>query len=409
MSDELRNAVTPHNAVAAWGLASNSRGQPLSTHDNVGLVLDHRPEILRGAHYDEFLDRVITTGREWRDDDDTTLAMWLQGSIGLSGVTPGMVAMVVSQRLRATPRHCVRDWLESLVWDDEPRIGAAMQTYWGATALPSQPEDYLCAVSRNFFLSLCARIRRPGCKADCMVVLEGEQGVGKERSLTALARDWYMVSQYPVTSMDFFRSLRGKWVVEIGELDSFNRGEKERIKLAVSTATDRCRTPHARRAEDVPRQCQFVGTTNKDDWGNDDTGLRRFWPIRVGRIDVDAIASDRDQLFAEAWHRLHEPDATWWQMPASALAAQADRQADDVWTLTVLDWLAGQTLREDITSAEVLSGALKLADRDMGRIEQLRVGTILRLAGWKRQTVRREGRPTKSWTKRDWYANDVPK
>jgi putative DNA primase/helicase len=348
--------------------------------------------------YDEFLGRVQLANsptREWADEDDTRLTAYMQDTCGLAGIKESLVASAVryiakQQRVK----HCVRDWLTAQVWDDEPRIDQLFQRYWGALVTAEQPQDYLCAVSRNFMLSLCARVRVPGCKADCMVVLEGRQGVGKERSLTALAGPWYMVSQYPVTSIDFFRAIPGKWIIEIGEMDSFNRGEKERIKLAVSTPVDRYRTPNARHARDVPRQCQFVGTTNKDDWGNDDTGLRRFWPVRCGRIDVDAIDRDRAQLFAEAWHRLHEPGASWWQMPTSTLHVQADRQVDDVWTSTVLSAIQFQS---DVAIADILRDTLKIRDADMTRLHQLRVGSILSLAGWTKRPARREGRLQKRW------------
>jgi predicted P-loop ATPase len=99
-------------------------------------------------------------------------------------------------------------------------------------------------------------------------------------------------------------------------------------------------------------------------------------------------------LFAEAYRRVQAGEP-WWLTPEQpTLAVQRDRQADDVWTTEVLEWLIGKS---DVTSAEVLSGALKIRTGDMTRTEQLRVGSILRLAGWKRQTIRRAGLPIKAW------------
>ncbi len=391
---KFRKTVTPHNAVAVWGLASNEKGKPHSTHANIGLALDHSPHMLRGAYYDEFLDKILVDGRDWRDDDDTGLCMWLQEHVGLTGITPGMVHAVVSHRLHQTPRHCVREYLDGLVWDGVERIAHAFEDGWGAEPSDTQPSDYLRAVSANFFIGLVARVTKPGCQLDTMPVFEGDQGAKKSSALRVLGGAWYMAATESVNSKDFQQTIRGSWLAEIPELDSFSRSDRDRVKSIISIPTDKYRPSYGRHAREFPRQCVFAGSTNKDDWGNDDTGLRRFWPVRCGIIDLVFISAQRDQLFAEALHR-YLAGATWWETPrAATLAAQADRQHDDVWTATVLEWCG---LKDDATSAEVLTGALRFREADIGRPEQNRIGSILRLAGWKRKPVRRGSKLVKAW------------
>jgi putative DNA primase/helicase len=371
---------------------------PRSTLANAVSVLQHDPQWADTTFwYDAFLDRVLLANspvREWRDDDDTRLTVYLQQSVPMATMSEAHTASAVRYVARQRTKHCVRDWLATLRHDGTPRLENALERYWGATATERQPAEYLQAVSANFLLGIVARVMLPGCQLDTMVILEGAQGIGKSRSLRALGGAWYMLASESVTHKDFFQSLPGKLIVEIGEMDSFTRAERERVKLAISTPVDRWRSSYGRRAEDHPRQCVFVGTTNRDDYGNDDTGLRRFLPVLCGAIDVLGLTRDRDQLFAEAYRRVQAGEP-WWLTPEQpTLAVQRDRQADDVWTTEVLEWLIGKS---DVTSAEVLSGALKIRTGDMTRTEQLRVGSILRLAGWKRQTIRRAGLPIKAW------------
>jgi predicted P-loop ATPase len=338
--------------------------------------------------HDEFLDRIMVANsptREWRDDDDTRLTVYMQQETCMPAIAESLVSSAVRHVARQRSRHCVRDWLTSLTWDGEPRIAHAFEDHWGAESSASQPCDYIRAVSANLFIGLVARVMAPGCHLDNMVVFEGAQGIGKSKALRTLGAPWYLLAAESVTSKDFFQALPGSWLAEIGELDSFSRAERERIKVAISTPEDTYRSSYGRYAQKHPRQSVFAGTTNRDDWGNDDSGLRRFWPLRCGLINIGAIADLREQWFAEAL-AAYRTGAHWWETPASARAVQADRQAEDAWTFTVLEWLTG---KEDATASEILVGALKFRESDIGLREQTRVGGILRLHGWVRKSLRR--------------------
>ena len=51
---------------------------------------------------------------------------------------------------------------------------------------------------------------------------------------------------------------------------------------------------------DVPRQFITFGSTNDLNYLMGVTGNRRFWPVAVGKIDLEGLARDRNQLWAEA-------------------------------------------------------------------------------------------------------------
>lgn len=404
--ERFRDAPAPQDFTDAWGLASNSKGSPLGNLANAVTVLQKDP--LWGPSrlwYDEFLGRVLIANsptREWRDDDDAQLTVYMQQAIGMTTIPEAQVASAARLVARQRSRHVVRDWLASLTWDGTERLEHAFEDFWGVETNERQPCEYVRPVSANFFLGLAARVAFPGCQLDNMVIFEGEQGIGKARALRVLGGEWYMLAAESIHNKDFFQALPGKWIVEIGEMESFSRAERERVKLVISTPIDRYRPSHARHARDFPRQCVFAGTSNRDDYGNDDTGLRRFWPVFCGTIDVDGLAAARDQLFAEAWARINA-GASWWVTPdRPTKAAQRDRQSEDVWTPLVLDYLDGAVIppsapKTEVQIHDILADACKLTPNQMTHITKLRVGSILRLAGWTKTVRRLNGRLAKIW------------
>jgi predicted P-loop ATPase len=117
-------------------------------------------------------------------------------------------------------------------------------------------------------------------------------------------------------------AVQGIWIYEIAELEGMWKSDVTKVKLFASKTYDKARPAWGRIREDRPRRCVFVATTNEPDYLRDTTGNRRFWPVNVGTIDLDAVARDRDQLWAEAvvlesgGEELVIPQALWPAMTA---------------------------------------------------------------------------------------------
>lgn len=383
----------------AWDvlLDRTDRGVLRTTVTNAVRVLQHDPTLgPKHIWCDEFLDRLFFANspvREWNDEDDTRLTVYMQETTGLSTISEQVVSKAVRMVAKQRTKHCVRDWLSSLKWDGVPRIDLAFEDHWGVVASEILPADYIRAASTNFFIGLAARIFQPGCQLDTMVVFEGLQGVGKTSALRVLGGDWYGVAHESVQRKDFFESLKGKWLIEIGELDAFSRAEVTRVKTVISTPTDRYRPSYGRASIDFQRQCIFAGTTNKDEWGNDETGLRRFWPIRCGEVNIETLKESREQLFAEAVYKF-QSGSTWWEMPASTLMVQAYRQSQDIWAGVVIEFIAS---RKRVVIQDILKQAIGMDTEKQGDREKKRVSRILRLLGWEESRIQENAIRTSYW------------
>jgi predicted P-loop ATPase len=330
--------------------------------------------------------------RPVRDEDVTQLQEWLQ-HLGLPRMGKETVHQAVDQRAREARVHPVREWLESLEWDGTPRLSGWLKTYLGATD-PDESGAYLIAVGRMFLIAMVARIFEPGCKADYLLVLEGQQGVEKSRACAGLAGQWFSDSLPSLSDKDSRQHLRDKWLVEIAELDAFNRAETEALKAYITRTHERYRPPYGRKDVIEPRQCLFIGTTNRDAYLKDETGARRFWPVKTGAFNIAALARDRDQLFAEAVDR-YRHDEHWWPDPAfekeHIRPQQDDRYEGDPWEGPIAQHLKG---RSETYVLEIARDALGFdVTAKVGSRDQHRIVAILTKLGWRRGKHSERGNP----------------
>jgi predicted P-loop ATPase len=402
---EIEDKLPPGRKLyAEWerlGVATSSNGSPICNVDNALRVLEGRPEFKELVWYDEFHKRYLTEFdmyswdngklREWSDVDCLNLTIFMQRHLGLRRMSDEMVHKACVSYAKRHLRNEPKDWFDGLTWDGVERCESFFSKYMGAAET-----EYVKAASRNFWISMVARIYVPGCQLDNMVILEGAQGIGKTRAMRAVGGDWYAAAKEVVTATDFFLVLHGKLIIEIAELDAFSKAETTRIKQVVSDPTDRYRSPYERGAQDHPRMCVFVGTTNESNYLRDNTGGRRFWPIKCGTILVDDIARDRQQLFAEAVSKFKAGES-WHIMPVDETRKeQENRRAVDEWEHIVAEYLDEKTT---VTTRDVAEH-LKIDINKLDMILQKRVAGILRTLGWDKKTVRANGgRHIRIWHK----------
>lgn len=365
---------------------TGSKGQPICNADAALQILEQHPLFADSIWLDTFSNHLMTTWEkripgEWQEADTQRLLIFLQRNIRLSKMSKSSVEDALGVFVLTKNRHAVKDWLKTLTWDGTPRIETFLTTYFSALDTP-----YVRAASRNFWVSLIARVTHPGCQMDHMLILEGPQNLGKTKALRILGGSWYLSMAESVMEKDFFQSLQGKLIVEIAEMDSF-RGfaEMNRIKQVLSTPTDHYRMPYGKRAVSYPRQCVFVGTTNETNYLRDPTGARRFWPIACGAIDIPALEIARDQLFAEAAVTFR-PGVTWWEMPSETVDEQEARREEDAWEAPVHEHLL---LKEEVTVKDVLCDGLQVPLGQVNRSDAMRVAAILRKLKWEKKRIRR--------------------
>jgi predicted P-loop ATPase len=356
--------------------------------DLVGLVgLDifaNRTMLLRRPPY-EGPSEAKFVRRQWSDIDDSNLVIWLQDQ-GMTYVDSSKVTRCVDVVARENAFDPVKDYLDSLRWDGTSRLDRAAVELLGA-----EDTIYNASVFAKFAMAAVARIYEPGCQVKSVLILEGEQDLGKSKFLAEwFGRRWFTDNLPDMHTKDARAQLLGSWAIEISELSALSRSAVEAVKAFLSAQTDKFRPSYGRHTIELPRRCVFAGSSNSSNWNRDSTGGSRFWPIEVHAIDIEKLRETRDQLWAEAVAR-YKAGEEWHIKDAAVLAVvreqQAERRDRSVWFDDVAHWL-NHNKPDHVTATKILEEVIRLELRDMDQRAKNQVADILRELGWKPKTVR---------------------
>ena len=295
------------------------------------------------------------------------------------------VRNAVLQAALASPYHPVRQYLNGLQWDGEARLSRYAVEILGAAPTPLNT-----AMLRKWFISAVARPLKPGCKVDTVLILVGAQGARKSTTFSVLVGEEYFVdSPIDVSSKDAFGVLRRAWILEWAELESMQRARNgDAAKAFITSTVDTYRPAYGRLDVQVARTGVIVGSTNQDEFLTDETGNRRYWPVTVGKIDIDKLRVWRDQLWAEAVVA-YRAGESWWLDSAQdqdLAKAQEAHVVTDAWETPVYAW-TNSHLSDGFSTAEVLNGALEKPAGQWGKQDAMRVAKLLRAGGWTQKKV----------------------
>ena len=291
-------------------LARTQKGNVKSSIENCVTVLCRDP-VLKGAICKNELTNKIDIVKPllWKrngtgitDVDMYQIQRYIETHYGISSdkAVNKAVSIVASEK----SYHPIREFLEDLHWDGKSRIAGLMTRFLGA-----DDNEYTREVMRLLMLAAVCRIYEPGCKFELMVCLVGGQGAGKSTFFRFLAvkDEWFTDDLKRMDDENAYSKMQGHWIIEMSEmLATVNAKSIEDIKSFLSRQKETYRIPYQTYAEDRPRQCIFVGTSNNLDFlPLDRTGNRRFAPVLVHpeRVEKHILADEKEsrEHIVQAW------------------------------------------------------------------------------------------------------------
>lgn len=377
--------------------------------ENICRVLREHPMFSATLRFDAFRNIFERkTDNEWHPFEDSE-AVDIQTSISIlfscfRKVGKEMVFDAIVKVSKENSYDSAADFIRGIKWDGKARLDHWLEETYG-----TPDDEYHRKIASNWVKGMVKRIIEPGCKFDYVLVLEGEQGIRKSTSLSVLAGEelGHVETTMSTDSKDFFMQFQGKAIIEFSEGETLSRTEVKRMKAIITVQSDKYRPPYGRVSVDNPRRCVFAMTTNQEEYLKDETGNRRWLPVRVfGNANTEWLEKNRLQLLAEAYKRVIVDHETTYEFPEEEMvAAQNERRVHDPNYERIVDWFFGELhdfeRKKGITVHQVYqfcyNGGMTIT-RPITRYEEMSIADVLRsILKLERQQNMRDGIRASRW------------
>jgi hypothetical protein len=395
----IQSAYDPKHPAWRKRLLRTEGGEIKSCLENFSICLSQHPDWQDGLCYDEFRNVVCVTdfapgGIQRGPLDDHAvidIRRWCERYF-LTG-NDEKIRAAIDAAARAYRFHPLREYIKNCKRDDVTRVPTFFQTYFGASDRDDNDTDkvdkykatYLSSVATMWGVSAIARIFKPGCQVDHLLVLEGPQGIYKSQALQALFGAEYFCDQMPhLADKDSSLQLRGKWCLELGEFDRMARYDSSTLKAFLTRQVDVYRKSYGRQTVDVPRQCIFAATVNPPEYLVDEEN-RRAWPVACTWVDVEKLRRDRNLIWAE-FYELYRKGTKWWptgdELRKLLMAEQEKREIENPYYGSVVEWIRQQTKTQGWATVDILKG-LDIRIEQYKSVDQ-HVAKVMRKLGYKK-------------------------
>lgn len=390
-------------------LEYTQKGTAKATVGNYMVVLRNDPLVRESMKYNKLTGRIDIVKKLWwneeicklDDDGRTYFYYFFERYYKLTSEKCMDKALRIEANSRAY--HPICEYLEQLEWDGQERIRYVLQRYMGADA-----SDFVYEVVKHFLMEALSRIYRPGCKADEMLCLVGQQGAGKSTffRFLALNDDWFSDDLKQLNDSKIYEHLRGHWIMEMSEMiAAISAKSNEEIKSFLTRQKDTYRNPYDKYEEDRKRQCIFAGSTNTRQFiPFDRTGARRFLPIAIDSSKAEKhILDDEkearayfDQLWAEAmeiyWSTENKSSLLKFSKEMEQKISEYRKQftQEDTMAGMIQGWLDAYK-GTHVCSVQIWKEAFDHFEREPKKFETNEICSIMdtQITGWKRDGIHR--------------------
>jgi hypothetical protein len=316
---------------------------------NMSLALQYEPRLRHCFAWNEFRQQVEVTRRtpwcqpEWweptvltpighralQDADIVELGSYLTGTYDFGACATKTSREAIHAVARRSIFDEAIDWIGAHPDWDGNRRDNWLVAYAGADTTVHLTE-YLTLVGMKFIMQVLNRGLHPGAKADYSLVFNAGQGFYKDLILGTMFAPYYRegIPSPNAGQAEFALGLAGALVAHDAEMSAWRKADVEKQKAALTRCVDHGRRAYGYEARSYPRRACIAFSTNDLECLHDTTGDRRYWVVSIipERVDIEGLRRNRDQLLAEALHRLQAGERHWPTPEEEARLIEPERQ-----------------------------------------------------------------------------------